>query len=434
MPAIITSKFRYQNAKNLIKDIGDINNSYYLFVGRTQPWTPSDASVPNPQDRQTDEYDAWANAIALKRIAFSQVSNASPRYNWISGTVYSEYDDQDFQLSTKQYYVVTDELNVYKCIQAGAGPSVLKPTGTNTTIPNTPGNDGYRWKFMFTITGNDVNKFLTNQFIPVKKLDLDDNSIQWIIQNAAIDGAIHHIKLISAGAGYTSAPTVTIEGDGTDATAVATISGGIITGIRMTNVGSGYSRATVTLTGGGSSSTATARAIITPNGGHGSDPVSELGGFYVMIQVLLEGADGSGDFIIDNDYRQLGIVYNPYDYGTTNIATSNTKSALTILNYSGLTGGSFVRDSLIVGGTSGAKGYIVSVDNGLVKIYQNDTTGYKSFTLGEAITSGVVSASLTTIDNPEVEKYSGDVVYIENRSPVNRASNQTEDVRLVIEM
>lgn len=434
MPAIITSKFRYQNAKNLIKDIGDINNSYYLFVGRTQPWTPSDASVPNPLDRQTDEYDAWANAIALKRIAFSQVSNCSPRYNWISGTVYSEYDDQDFQLSTKQYYVVTDELNVYKCIQAGAGPSVLKPTGTNTTIPNTPGNDGYRWKFMFTITGNDVNKFLTNQFIPVKKLDIDDNSIQWIIQNAAINGAIHHIKLISAGSGYTSAPTVTIEGDGTGATAVATVSNGIVTGIRMTNVGSGYSRASVTLTGGGSSSAATARAIITPNGGHGSDPVSELGGFYVMIQVLLEGADGSGDFIIDNDYRQLGLVYNPYEYGTTTVATSNTKSALTILNYSGLTGGSFVRDSLVVGGTSGARGYIVSVDTGLVKIYQNDTTGYKPFTVGEAITSGVVSASLTTIDNPEIEKYSGDVVYIENRSPVNRASNQTEDVRLVIEM
>lgn len=434
MPAIITSKFRYQNAKNLIKDIGDANNSYYLFVGRTQPWTPSDATVPNPQDRQTDEYDAWANAIALKRIAFSQVSNCSPRYNWISGTVYSEYDDQDFQLSTKQYYVVTDELNVYKCIQAGAGPSVLKPTGTATTIPNTPGSDGYRWKFMFTITGNDVNKFLTNQFIPVKKLDADDNSIQWIIQNSAIDGAIHHIRMISAGSGYTSAPTVTIEGDGTGATAVATVSGGIVTGIRMTTVGSGYSRASVKLSGGGASSPASARAIITPSGGHGADPVSELGGFYVMIQVLLEGADGSGDFIIDNDYRQLGIVYNPYDYGTSTIATSNTKSALTILNYSGLTGGSFVKDSLIVGGTSGAQGYIVSVDSGLVKIYQNDTTGYKPFSVGESITSGVVSASLTTIGNPEIEKYSGDVVYIENRSPVNRASNQTEDVRLVIEM
>lgn len=434
MPAIITSKFRYQNAKNLIKDIGEVSNSYYLFVGRTQPWVPSDASVLTPQDRLSDELESWSNVIALKRIAVSQVSHCAPRYNWISGTTYSEYDDQDFQLSTKQYYVVTDELNVYKCIQAGAGASVIKPTGTSISIPNTPLADGYRWKFMFTITGNDVNKFLTNQFIPVKKLSVDDNSIQWNIQNASIDGAIHHIKLVSTGSGYTSAPTVNIEGDGTGATAVATISGGIVTGITMTTVGSGYSRVKVTLTGGGASTPATARGVITPRGGHGSDPVSELGGFYVMIQVLLEGADGSGDFIIDNDYRQLGLVYNPYEYGTTTIATSNTKSALTILNYSGLVGGSFVKDTEIVGGTSGAKGYIVSVDSGLVKIYQNDSTGYKAFTAGETITSGAVSASITTIINPEIEKYSGEVIYIENRSPVNRASNQTEDVRLVIEM
>ena len=434
MPAIITSKFRYQNARNLIQNISDPAESYYLFVGRTQPWTPSDASVPTPQDRQSDEINAWANSIALKRIVASQVSHCAPRYNWISGTVYSEYDDQDFQLSTRQYYVVTDELNVYKCIQAGAGPSVIKPTGTATTISTTPLADGYRWKFMFTITGNDVNKFLTNQFFPLKKLESDDNSIQWIIQSAAINGAIHHIKLVSTGSGYTSAPTVTIEGDGTGATATATVSNGIVTGITMNTIGSGYSKAIVTLSGGGASTQATARAIITPRGGHGSDPVSELGGFYVMVQVLLEGADGSGDFIIDNDYRQLGIVRNPLEFNSNVIATSNTKSALTILNYSGLTGGSFVKDSEITGGTSGAKGYIVSVDSGLVKIYQNDNTGYKSFTAGETITSGAVSASLTSIVDPEIQRFSGDVVYIENRSPVNRASNQTEDVRLVIEM
>lgn len=434
MPAIITSKFRYQNAKNLITEISDNSNSYYLFVGRAQAWTPSDAAVSTPQDRFSDELDAWSNAIALKRIAASQVSHCTPRYNWISGTVYSEYDDQDSQLSTKQYYVVTDELNVYKCIQAGSGASVIKPSGTATTISNTPLADGYRWKFMFTITGNDVNKFLTNQFLPVKKLDLDDNSIQWTIQQAAIDGAIHHIKLTSLGSGYTSAPTVTINGDGTGATATATVSNGIVTGIVMNTVGQGYSRATVTLSGGGATSQASARAVISPRGGHGSDPISELGGFYVMIQVLLEGADGSGDFIIDNDYRQLGLVKNPYEFGTTTISTSNTKSALTILNYSSLLGGSFVRDTEVVGGTSGARGYIVSVDSGLVRIYQNDVTGYRAFTPGELISAGAVSATLTTIGNPEVEKFSGEVLYIENRSPVNRAANQTEDVRLVVEM
>jgi hypothetical protein len=434
MPAIITTKFRYQNARNLIADISNVSNSYYLFVARAQAWSPSDTSVPTPVDRQFDEYDAWANTIAMKRIASSQISHCAPRYNWISGTAYSEYDDLDSSLSTKQYYVVTDELNVYKCIQAGAGASVVKPTGTATTISNTALADGYRWKFMFTISGNDVNKFLTNSFVPVKKLESDDGSIQWNVQAASVDGAIHRVKLINAGSGYASAPTVTITGDGTGATATATISGGVVTAINMTTVGSGYSKAIVTLSGGTPSVAATARAVVSPQGGHGSNPISELGGFYVMTQVLLEGADGSGDFIIDNDYRQLGIVRNPYEYGTTTIATSTTKSALTGLNHGTTTGGSFIKDVEVVGGTSGAKGFVASVGSGLVKIYQNDASGYVAFQSGEVITQGTVSATISSITDPEIERFSGEVVYIENRSPVNRASNQTEDVRLVIEM
>lgn len=434
MPAIITTKFRYQNARNLIADISDSAVSYYLFVARTQAWSPSDSTVPNPIDRLSDEFDAWSNAIALKRIVSSQVSHCAPRYNWVSGSSYSEYDDQDTALSTKQYYVVTDELNVYKCIQAGAGASVIKPTGTATTISNTPLADGYRWKFMFTVGGNDVNKFLTNSFFPVKKLAADDGSIQWNVQTASIDGAIHRIKLVNAGAGYTTAPNVVITGDGTGAAAIAVVSGGVVTGITMTTVGSGYTRSNVALTGGSPSTAATARSVITPVGGHGSNPITELGGFYVMAQVLLEGADGSGDFIIDNDYRQLGIVRNPFEYGTTTIATSTTKSALTTLTHGVTTGGSYVKDLEVVGGTTGAKGLITSVASGAVKIYQNDTTGYIPFQSGEVITQSAVSATISSITNAEIEKYSGDVMYIENRSPVNRAANQTEDVRLVIEM
>ena len=434
MPAIITTKFRYQNARNLITDISDNNNSYYLFVARAQAWSPSDSSVPTPVDRQLDEYDAWANTVAMKRIASSQVSHCVPRYNWISGTTYSEYDDQDSTLSTKQYYVITDELNVYKCIQAGAGASVVKPTGTATTIPLSTLADGYRWKFMFTIGGNDVNKFLTNSFFPVKYLESDDGSIQWNIQAAALDGGIHRIRLTSGGSGYSSTPDVTITGDGTGATATATVSGGVVTGITMTAYGSGYSRAAITISGGSPTSAATARAVISPTGGHGKNPITELGGFYIMTQVLLEGADGSGDFIIDNDYRQIGIVRNPYEYGTTTIATSTTKSALTELAHGSVTGGSFAKDDTVTGGVSGAIGYVVSTDTGVVKVYQNDATGYVPFQSGETITQGAVSATISGITDPEVEKYTGEVLYIENRSPVNRASNQTEDVRLVIEM
>jgi hypothetical protein len=263
MPAIITSRFRYQTAKNMLEALSgngpQAPESYYLFVGRTIPWT-ADSNPTTPVDRTNDENDALQNMIALKKILPTSVTHAIPRYNWISGTTYSEYDSNDAALLTKQFYVLTDELNLYKCIKAGTGASVIKPSGTSTSLSD-PGADGYQWKYMYTLTGNNVNRFLTSTFIPVEKLEEDVSgvgSLQWAVQEAAIDGAINRIRLVSGGTGYTSTPTVTITGDGTGAIVEAsdiTIVSGVITQIlvKPANSGSGYSYATITISGGGAS-------------------------------------------------------------------------------------------------------------------------------------------------------------------------------------
>jgi len=62
---------------------------------------------------------------------------------------------------------------------------------------------------------------------------------------------VSSIEIFNAGYGFTSIPTVTIFGDGTGATAEAVIQSGRIVEIRMTNRGSDYTRATVSITGGG---------------------------------------------------------------------------------------------------------------------------------------------------------------------------------------
>ena len=91
---------------------------------------------------------------------------------------------------------------------------------------------------------------LTNGIIPTPKFTKAD--------------AIHGFKFTigTAGAGYSSAPTVAFSGGGgTGATATATESGGAVTAITLTNPGSGYTSApTITLSGGGSPSTV---AVIT---------------------------------------------------------------------------------------------------------------------------------------------------------------------------
>ena len=113
------------------------------------------------------------------------------------------------------------------------GQSTVKPTGTGTEVFETA--DKYKWKFLFQIGSSDRTKFLSTEYLPVRKVsgagepDFD------------INGEIDSVTISSGGAGYTSSPTVTIQGDGEGAVATATVAAGQVTAITIVNGGYGYS-------------------------------------------------------------------------------------------------------------------------------------------------------------------------------------------------
>lgn len=72
-----------------------------------------------------------------------------------------------------------------------------------------------------------------------------------------LDGGVLSTTITAPGADYTAA-TVAITGDGTGATATATVTAGAVTAITITNPGSGYTSATVAISGDGTGATATA--------------------------------------------------------------------------------------------------------------------------------------------------------------------------------
>jgi hypothetical protein len=443
MSAIITTKFRYQTAVNLINAMGgngsQADDSYYMFIGRTEPWT-DDENPPLPEDSISEENAARNAVLSLKLITPAKISHVIPRYNWVSGQSYSEYDDQDELLTTKQFYVYTeDDLSVYKCIKAGSGASIIRPSVISSGMGAVLA-DGYQWKYMFTLSGGAIGTFTTASFIPVKTLATDDTTYQWDVQQAAVPGAIYRIKITDGGAGYASKPTVTIVGNGTSCTIQAgdiTMTGGAVSEILVNSarIGSGYTQAKVVFSGGGPTRVATARAVISPPGGHGSDAVQELGGYYAMITATLSGEEQTGDFIIDNGFRQIGILRNPIDTDTDEIGTATTYNALTALTYSNVNGVAFEANQTITGGTSGAKAYIDSVTETQLFVHQTTTTGFASFSASELLNNGSgTTATLSSITIPEVDKYTGELLYIENISPVTRNINQTEDIKLVLEL
>lgn len=456
MAAIVTNKFRITNAKNFKEDL--TSSSVYVYIAKSDAWsddmfdTTDLAEPPIPQDSIDEEANVHSNMIAMKTLA--DVSHVVPRYNWTSGTTYTPYDDQDENIFNKSFYVMTDEYKVYKCIEVGRDTngdviaSVVRPTQTESS-PQVEG-DGYMWKYMYTLQVNDADKYLTNYYIPVKtatSTDTDPGDItQYNVQQdaeTATKGKIYRIVVEEGGTGYgttaATKPTVTIKGNGTSATVTAsgiTVVGGVVKAIELDTYGSGYTQAEVQISGG-SGTGLVARAVITPDNGHGTDPVKELGAYYIATNVKLEYEDGN-DIIIDNGFRQVGIIKDPFEFGTTTLATDTTLSGLQYMEVTGLTAPN--PGEVITGNTSGAYAFVDRVIEsggaGTIKYHQNAKTGYVAFQDGETISgAGSYSAggTITALGNPDYEPYSGDILFIENRDPINRSATQIEDIKIIIE-
>ena len=159
-----------------------------------------------------------------------------------------------------------------------------------------------------------------------------------------------------------------------------------------------------------------------------------------MFTVKPSGAQGS-DFIVGNDFRQVGLFRNILDSSAGTIFTSATGIALKQLVFSSGASGddAFTPDKNIIGLSSGIKGIIDKVDGTNVWYHQNDQTGYGNFTHGEAVeeTDGNGEGTLhgsSSLVLPEVESLTGDLLYIDNRGAVTRASDQTEDIKIVIQL
>jgi hypothetical protein len=425
MASIVTTKFRVHNAQQFAEAFSETANTImYLFIGKNTAF-PDDNAPPTPVNSTANvEYTPWRDMYAAKRITTADVTHAVPRHDWTSGTVYTYYDDLDTNLiESDSFFVITEDYNVYKCLwNAGGTASTTKPTGVSTSPFTTA--DGYIWKYMYTVTTAKALKFLTNDYIPVQQLDGDDGTDQWDVQAAAVDGGVHVVRVTAGGSAYGSAPAVTITGDGTGATANSTITAGAVTAVTITNAGTGYTRATVTFASGAAAAT----AIVSPKGGHGANAVEELGGKYIMINVRLDGTE-SNTFSTANEFRQVGIVRDPYLYGTTTraVASSFRQSFRYQLS---APSGTFALDETVTSGSNTASVVEWTTPNLFTTL-----PVHLPFANTASVTGGTSAASgtIAVISTPGLQPYSGDIIYVENRVPISRAADQIEDVKLIIQ-
>jgi hypothetical protein len=434
MAQIITENFRVFSAAEWIESVSNTNR-LYLTVGRPQNW-PAEPTPPTPINNEYQDLIYWAETIALKRILPTDYKQVAKRYDWSAGVVYTQYDNLSSNIYGSNFYVLTVDNNVYKCISNNFGAaSTTKPTGTLTSIITTA--DGYRWKYLYSLTDTDLLKFLTADYMPV--------NINNDVVSTAIKGTLDNIIVTNAGNLYTTNSNIiiSISGDGSGAEAGSVILTGAntINKIQTSLNGSNYTFATIAISGG-SGSNATARAIVSPKNGHGYDAYSELGAKYVMVNARLNYAEGSGDFPIVNDYRRIGIVKNPISNTTSLIATETTLNSTHTITLSNITG-TFTIDEKIYGSNSNVTGFVVSTTanaitgNGAIRYITPIElySGNVSFINGETIvgSNSLASGRITGITVPEVNKNTGQILYVENRSKITRNSDQAENIHIVIE-
>jgi len=431
MPKIATRSFRIYNAKQFINSLNPINNrKLYLFIARARPWD-DDLSPPTPTD-SSDHFRTWEDIIALKRINFADVKHVIPRVEWTAGIIVDEYDDLDFDLFNKNYFVKNSENNVYKCISNNYGSiSTQEPRGKSFNYFLTA--DSYKWKYMYSIDDNDRLRFETRDYMPVN-LNTD-------VAYYAKNGSLENVKILTLGSNYTNVAnlTVNVVGNGSNANIVPIVSSAnSIVGYTVNNPGVNYTYANLFVIGGGGSG-ANARLVVSPYGGHGKDSIEELGGYRVLINSRIDFAEGSGDFPISNDFRTIGLIEAPIDANTLLEAELLTYDATNTLNVAPLSG-IFLPDEFILGSVSKANAQIISTGTGArfdVKYIQNRdiSNGFISFRVGDTITgsSSAATAYVHSIKNSEVVKNTGKILFYENRGKISRAADQSENIHIVIE-
>ena len=422
-------------------------------------------------------------------------------------------------ISEAKFYVINSNYEVFKCLYNGEFPGQVDPNpvyepkttpsaGQGTYDAGTglfteqsdatvaaAASSGYVWKYMYTIPTDDVLRFLSTNFMPINlgatPFNPTAESTRAATEALAVDGAVDITLVEDAGSGLPNgthyAPVL---GDGqvsgTEAVAEIVVSGGAINSVLMVERGAGYTYGTIALDDGatvggikyglfadqalttprsGVTGTGALEPVLPPQGGHGADFELELNAKRVMTNIRLTYAEGSGDFPVDNDFRRIGIIKDPYNWSTTDFATLDTLNGLYAVKINGTGGTDYVADETITqplagGGT--ARGTVVSwtldsgsttagvlkyiqtpdqhTDNGVVRPFEAGTpiTGSASLAAGspDASTTAttILGVSFTNgFGVPEIEPNSGDIIYVENRRLITRAADQIEDIKLVIE-
>ena len=326
--------------------------------------------------------------------------------------------------------------------------------------------DGGLNKIVMTNRGNNyvhttvnVESFVirANSIIVDEDIDLSTSNIKvnmqlsgsGILQGTYITQIINESKTlilstptIDAGGGTVAnaiqvLTRVEVVGDGTETIASVRLNNSNqVEKIDVINTGVGYTRANVIIHGSGTA--AAARAVLPPKFGHGYNPAIELCANNVMIVQRIGEVDASENGLIptDTSFRQYGLLIDPYKYGENQqVSDTNANSVVSLTtDVTVLAGASYQLNEFVYQGTLSNRtfeGYVVSQDATKIKL----TNVFGTPEIGPLLTgaNSAVVRPVISVENPDLQPLTGDILYTRNVLKVDRSVGQAEEIRLVFQ-
>ena len=416
----------------------------YCFLAKVDAWSDDNDPVQPTQDQRSIK-NIFKNIFVAKKINTTEISPVIAREDWTANTVYDFYRDDIDMLAkdinnslVKKFYVKNKYDQVFKCLWNNNNqPTTVEPffePGAYNNLNVYIGADGYKWKYVYTIDAYNKVHFMDPKWMPVP---VGFNTPSPL--TPAGRGSIDVAGLVSGGQNYNTYTTVSITGDGTGATGVAIIDGGVVTDVRIDNAGKDYTYADISITslyGSG----ATANVYPSPIGGHGFDPISELGCSHVMISVEFDGEE-NGYIPVSSDtqtfdFHQLGIVINPTTSQRSpfqaNGAIYKTTTDVTVAaGYGSYTNDESVSQVDQFGKTTFTATVLdFNTNTNLIRLINTEGTITKNIPIRG--TNSGTSRTLLDYNPPDFTLYSGYISFIENRTGVTRSADGIEQFKFVL--
>lgn len=256
------------------------------------------------------------------------------------------------------------------------------------------------------------------------------NTVQAQTELLATAGTISSVTIDDQGSNITSL-AITLEGDGTGAAVTPYVDNNKLIRLTVTNPGQDYTYLNINIATNVGATPPVARAVLAPARGHGSNPIKELHANSIGLNVAI-GDEVNNGFAFNNKFRQISILKSPLLVDQPKLLELPTASACVVVNT--VVGATPLSANAIV--TKNTTKYRVADFTPTQLLLQPMTTNTLAVgdTLSFSLNNISYSLQVNGIVAPEFDKYSGEILYVDNQNPFAPSTNQTINVTTTISL